>query len=65
MNQTDSEYLQSEYGEAQRQIQMEIDWLEQVIAAAHAELGIETCSECGSANWAHDPDGNRQCGYCD
>ena len=31
MNQTASEYLTAEYGETQRAIQLEFDWLESVL----------------------------------
>ena len=40
MNQTASEYLSAEYGETQRAIQIEFDWLESVLLGGP---DIETC----------------------
>jgi hypothetical protein len=60
MNQTASEYLTAEYGESQRAIQLEFDWLESVLLA---EPDIETCPECGdSDNWIEVADGYTGCG---
>ena len=60
MNQTDSEYLDAEYGETQRAIQLEFDWLESVLLSEP-----EICSECDGQAWVELPDGSRQCAYCD
>ena len=60
MNQTASEYLTAEYGETQRAIQLEFDWLESVLLA---DLNI--CTECEGCNWITLPDGSTQCGNCD
>ena len=54
------EYLAAEYGEAQRSIQLEFDWLESVLLS-----GPEVCSECEGSYWIELPDGSTQCGYCD
>jgi hypothetical protein len=64
MNQTASEYLSAEYGETQRAIQIEFDWLESVLLA---EPDIETCSECGGTDFVTygDDDEYSQCRYCD
>ena len=60
MNQTASEYLTAEYGETQRAIQLEFDWLESVLLGGP---DIETCQECGdSDNWIEVADGYTGCG---
>jgi hypothetical protein len=60
MNQTASEYLTAEYGESQRAIQLEFDWLESVLLGGP---DIETCPECGdSDNWIEVADGYTGCG---
>jgi hypothetical protein len=60
MNQTASEYLTAEYGETQRAIQLEFDWLESVLLGGP---DIETCPECGdSDNWIEVADGYTGCG---
>ena len=43
MNQTASEYLNAEYGEAQRTIQLEFDWMESVLLGGPAEVYCEVC----------------------
>lgn len=58
-----AEYLTSEYGESQRAIQLELDWLESVLLSEPREE--ELCSECGETNWVHYGDGYQQCAYCD
>jgi hypothetical protein len=63
MNQTETEYLTSEYGEAQRSIQLEFDWLESALLDGPEDEDV--CTECHGSNWVEDPDGNRQCAYCD
>jgi hypothetical protein len=64
MNQTTSEYLTAEYGEAQATIQLELDWMESVIAD-FPFLKLELCTECEGCNWIALPDGSTQCGNCD
>lgn len=59
MSQTIGEYLDAEYGETQRQLSLELDWLELMAPVE----GV--CSECGETNWVHYGDGYRQCAYCD
>lgn len=56
------EYLAAEYGEAQRSIQLEFDWLESVLLS-----GPEVCSECGGTDFVTygDNDEYSQCRYCD
>jgi len=58
-----AEYLDAEYGEAQRSIQLEFDWLESVLLSEPEEEKF--CSECGETNWVYYGDGYRQCAYCD
>jgi hypothetical protein len=68
MNQTTSEYLTAEYGEAQATIQLELDWMESVIADfpfLNIELNSSICTECEGCNWITLPDGSTQCGNCD
>ena len=57
MNQTAAEYLDAEYGEAQQSIQLEFDWMEEVL------LFIPTCTECGGD--LTDYGDFIQCAYCD
>jgi hypothetical protein len=58
MNQTIGEYLDAQYGETQRAIQLEFDWLESVLLSEP-----EVCSECGASdNWIEVADGYTGCG---
>ena len=60
MSQTIGEYLDAEYGETQRSLQLEFDWLESVLLDEP-----EVCSECDGQAWVVLPDDSRQCAYCD
>jgi hypothetical protein len=58
MNQTASEYLTAEYGEAQATIQLELDWMESMQLTEQV-----ICPECGdSDNWIEVADGYTGCG---
>ena len=51
-------WLDATYGEAQVQIQLEMDWAEQALHFHH-------CTECGPNHMIQLPDGSWQCGQCD
>ena len=65
MSQTIGEYLDAEYGETQRSIQLEFDWLESVLLSEPSEP--EVCSECGGTNFVYYGEHNEhsQCFNCD